>query len=657
VRGIRLAVLLVALGFALPATAHAHSLVRSAGGLVSYTSADATSLNTLEVRQAAGGVEFRDESVDGGMDFGPCTPGDLGAGGFVVQTTCSLDGVRRVRIDLGDREDRATVALALPVTLLGGSGADAVTGGAGADEVSGGEGNDVLAGGPGDDVLSGDQGADVIDGGDGADRIAARDGEADAITCGPGADTVEADGIDTVAADCESVLRADTAPVAPTADDGRPPEVDAGAPTVQRVGRVRVVRVYATMSEQGTLGASGSLEAAGLALPVKRVASRRVHVAGGGAELRYVVRGRHWRLTRRALRRGKPVVVRLGVVGTDLAGLSRRRNAPAVRLVRDRGARARSSALLHPEPGDVDGDEVRDEVDNCPLARNGSQVNSDRATEPTPGVPGSTVLGDACDDDDDADGVPDARPDNCRVVPNPDQADANGDGYGDACPPQDDDRDGLVNTDDNCDADPNAGQADLDGDDRGDACDRDRDGDRFDDAFDNCPTVYNLEAVDVNGDGLLNDQLDADRDGIGTACDAEEAVVTGAPLRPAPTAPSAPDRDAPELRVTVGRRFRMAEVRAGLVVRLRCSEACAATAELSLGRRAARRLRLDASSVVATGSARLAGQGTSYAFVRFETPVRRALRRRAGLRATLTAIAVDAAGNRRVLTRRITLRR
>ena len=143
-----------------PGGAEAHSLVRSGGGLVSYTSADATSLNTLVVRQSGGRVEFRDDTVDGGMDPGSCTPGDIDGNGYITQTFCPLDGVRRVRIDLADREDRATVTADLPVSMLGGTGADDLTGGAGADEITGGDGDDRVAGGPGNDVLSGDQGAD-----------------------------------------------------------------------------------------------------------------------------------------------------------------------------------------------------------------------------------------------------------------------------------------------------------------------------------------------------------------------------------------------------------------------------------------------------------------------------------------------------------------
>ena len=117
--------------------------------------------------------------------------------------------------------------------------------------------------------------------------------------------------------------------------------MDVGAPTLQRLGRARVVRVYATTSERGTLGASGFLEATGLTLPIKRVRpeARRAS-AGGGAELTYRLTGRHWRLARRALRRGKPVVVRLAVVAHRPGGESSRRNAPAVRLLRSRRTRS-----------------------------------------------------------------------------------------------------------------------------------------------------------------------------------------------------------------------------------------------------------------------------------------------------------------------------
>ena len=260
-RVVATATALWALGALLPASALAHSLVRPAGAVVSYLSADATSLNSLVVRTSGNRIEFRDESVDGGMDPGNCTPGDLGQNSWIIQTFCPLGGVQRVRVDLGDREDKATLSLPVSATVLAGSGADSVIAGGASDELSGGEGNDTLDGGGGDDVISGDQGVDSLAGGPGADGITTRDGEPDRVACGDGADTVDADTLDTVAVDCESVTRTPTGPPAGAgADDGRPPRVDVGAPTLQRLGRSRQVRVYATSSERGALSASGALE-------------------------------------------------------------------------------------------------------------------------------------------------------------------------------------------------------------------------------------------------------------------------------------------------------------------------------------------------------------------------------------------------------------
>ena len=241
-RRIVLALALVAAGLAATADgAAAHGLVRSAGGLVSYTSQDAISLSALTVRQSGGRVEFRDESEDGGLNSETCTPGDVDSDGVIVQMFCPLDGVSRIRIELADREDRATVELGLPVTLLGGTGADTLTAGSGADEVAGGDGNDSLAGGDGNDVLSGDQGADALDGGAGADRIVARDGERDTISCGPGADTVDADDADAIAADCENASRTVTA-AARGQRRRRPRAADRrrGADVAARAGRARL---------------------------------------------------------------------------------------------------------------------------------------------------------------------------------------------------------------------------------------------------------------------------------------------------------------------------------------------------------------------------------------------------------------------------------
>ena len=85
--------------------------------------------------------------------------------------------------------------------------------------VDGGAGNDILTGGPADDTIT------------------SRDGFADRVTCGAGADTVVADALDTVTPSCESVaVVAAVAAVGDASQDRQPsvawtaPADDAGLP-------------------------------------------------------------------------------------------------------------------------------------------------------------------------------------------------------------------------------------------------------------------------------------------------------------------------------------------------------------------------------------------------------------------------------------------
>jgi hypothetical protein len=281
-------------------------------------------------------------------------------------------------------------------------------------------------------------------------------------------------------------------------------------------------------------------------------------------------------------------------------------------------------ASAHPEPGDVDGDGVFDAADNCPTTRNADQRNSDGD-----GRPGADVAGDACDDDDDADGIPDVA-DNCRIDVNPDQRDADGDGLGDACA-GDRDGDGVRDARDNCPERPNGGQEDGDRDGVGDLCDPDDDDDGVFDERDGCPWVANP------------DQVDADADGHGRACDPDDGdhPVQAIDLTP------------PRVRVGLAAPARFAALRAGLPVTLRCSEACAATATLRLGRRAAAR---HGAGLVGRGEAQVAAAGRTYVFIRFGAAARRALRRQPGVRLALRVVVLDAARNARILTRTVRIR-
>ena len=336
----RLAIWLVVLAgaaVAAPAGAGAHSLVRPAPGLVSYISADATSLNTLVVRQSGSRIEFRDPTVDGGMDPGDCSPGEItaDANAWIIQTFCPAAGVRSLRLDLGEREDTASVSVNIATTLLGGAGADRLTGGPAADQLSGDDGDDVLAGGAGGDVVIGGLGLDELGGGAGEDDIRARDGIQDVVSCGEGADKVDADTLDEVGADCEVVVR--TLTPAPAGSGGArdrvAPRVEVGAAARQRIGRSRTIRVFASSTESGYVAASGSLTIDGLALALK-VVRRPIAVAGAGAELAVKLTAARRRQALRALRRHRSVTVRLVVVATDRAGNSREAKPLTIRLLR-----------------------------------------------------------------------------------------------------------------------------------------------------------------------------------------------------------------------------------------------------------------------------------------------------------------------------------
>lgn len=353
-RRVLFVLLLVAL--ALPSAAGAHSIVRLNGTEVTYLSSDATSLNDLTLRQVGQDLELRDPTVDGGIDYGTCRPGETDSSGFVVQTFCARSGLTLVRIDLGEREDELDVQLPIAVQAIGGPGADklkantqndvlvggdgddVLDAGAGNDNVIAGNGNDRVVGGPGDDQLQAGQGIDEVDGGEGDDDIRTRDGVRDVISCGPGTDKVDADTLDQVPADgsCEDVARTQTAPPAGTVaaeKDTVAPTLKVGATTRQRLRSAGTVRLLATSSEVGSVAASGFVEIAGVRLPLPTV-RRSVALAGAGVAIDLRLSATQRARARRALARGHRVRVVAAVVGTDATGNSSERAAPAIRVVR-----------------------------------------------------------------------------------------------------------------------------------------------------------------------------------------------------------------------------------------------------------------------------------------------------------------------------------
>jgi hypothetical protein len=114
--------------------------------------------------------------------------------------------------------------------------------------------------------------------------------------------------------------------------------------------------------------------------------------------------------------------------------------------------------------------------------------------------------------------------DNCPNTANTDQTDTDGDGPGDACD-TDDDNDGLADGSDNCPVNANTDQLDTDHDFIGDACDPvadpDTDEDGVPDKLDNCPLISNADQAMADADGT-GDVCDDDDDGDGVA-DASDA--------------------------------------------------------------------------------------------------------------------------------------
>jgi len=169
-------------------------------------------------------------------------------------------------------------------TARGGPGDDNLTGGTEADQLFGEGGNDTLYGGEGDDRVDGGPGTDSLFGdysacsaygcSSGNDQLFARDGEADSLNCGAGADSAQVDAVDTLAQDgfqlCETVDRA--AAPAPTPLPGTTPP---GTPPAKATTPAALQKAAATGGRKRLTVALTLRRASTVTITVTRVGARK----------------------------------------------------------------------------------------------------------------------------------------------------------------------------------------------------------------------------------------------------------------------------------------------------------------------------------------------------------------------------------------------
>lgn len=278
---------------------------------------------------------------DGAADDGFPGEGDNVTNMEVVESYGSL---RYVGTDGDDIATAAEVGNRAELTGRGGADQlkgtdddDAIDGGAGNDTITGGYGNDAIVGGPGQDKIVADRDGRCnemhcdLSPGSSSDTIDAVDGEVDNISCGPGQDSVKADGNDVVAPDCETVTRGGAAAAVPptTTTTNKAPSrsggTDGTAATTARIAVAGKPSLRALLKTGLTVTVGGRAAGTKVSVSVKRggtvVAKGSAKAAKDGSAK---VKVKVTKAGRRVLRRAKSAKLTV-VAGTDRVTLTLKR--------------------------------------------------------------------------------------------------------------------------------------------------------------------------------------------------------------------------------------------------------------------------------------------------------------------------------------------
>jgi Ca2+-binding RTX toxin-like protein len=178
----------IAVTSAYAATPGVAQLTGTNGTTLEYTArpGDKNSVH-INVVNTIGGQRF--EIIDDRVEITPGNGCVRPESSDPTKVHCTFLNVRKLKIDVGDRDDIVVNQTATASTLTGGTGDDSLFGGSASDELFGNNGDDYLDGDDGNDTLIGGWGNDSLYGQAGDDSLLGEDNN-DYLDGGPGTDTL-----------------------------------------------------------------------------------------------------------------------------------------------------------------------------------------------------------------------------------------------------------------------------------------------------------------------------------------------------------------------------------------------------------------------------------------------------------------------------------